>query len=115
MVSILAIVILGGKRTFLGPIIGSIIFISLPQIFSNIREYRMIIVGFIILLCIIFLKNGIVPTVSRFFENKVLERKIRKNGNSWPLSTLDITSIASTNIEREIITQLRSKYLNWIS
>ena len=82
MVSILAIVILGGKRTFLGPIIGSIIFISLPQLFSGIREYRMIIVGFIILISIIFLKNGIVPTIARFLESKVLERKIKKNGNS---------------------------------
>ena len=36
----------------------------------------------------------------------------RKNGDSWPLSTFDIISIASTNIEMDIITQLREKYAN---
>lgn len=82
MVSILAIVILGGKRTLIGPIIGSVIFIALPEIFSGLKEFRMIIVGFIILISIIFLKDGIVPYISRFFKNKIIERKFNKNGNS---------------------------------
>lgn len=82
MVWILAIVILGGKRTYLGPLIGSAFFIILPQIFSNVKEFRMVIVGCIILISIILMRDGIVPTISRLWKNKIIERKFKKNGNS---------------------------------
>ena len=62
-----------------------------------------------------------VEAVTTWFENNHLGKlargcvdivRNRKNGKSWPLSTFDITSIASVNIEMDFITQLKQKNRN---
>ena len=64
--------------------------------------------------------NSEIPekTVSTWFKPNYLGKlagdcveivKRRKNGDSWPLTPTDFTSIASTNVQMDIITQLRTK------
>jgi len=64
MIWMLAVVILGGRNTFSGPIVGAAIFVFLPQLLVDIRELRMVIVGVILLICILVMRDGIVPSLS---------------------------------------------------
>lgn len=67
-VNILAYAVFGGTTTFLGPIIGGMTLIALPQIltnglpeiFTNIERYSDMINGFVLVLVIIFLPGGLV-------------------------------------------------------
>jgi len=64
MIWMLAVVILGGRNTFSGPIVGAAIFVFLPQLLVGIGELRMVIVGVILLVCILVMRDGIVPSLS---------------------------------------------------
>jgi ABC-type branched-subunit amino acid transport system ATPase component/ABC-type branched-subunit amino acid transport system permease subunit len=64
-VSFLAATLLGGSGTLLGPLVGTVIFVLLPQIFAALYNYYLMIVGLILFFAIFFLKEGIVGTLSR--------------------------------------------------
>jgi len=59
-VDILAFAILGGTRTLWGPIVGSIVLTVLPELFRFLGPYRLAVNGFIILMAVLYLPNGIV-------------------------------------------------------
>lgn len=63
-VDILTFAILGGTKTFWGPVAGSAILTILPEIFRFLGPYRLIINGSILLLIILYLPNGIVDIES---------------------------------------------------
>jgi branched-chain amino acid transport system permease protein len=62
MVTTLAAIVLGGRRTLLGPVIGSIIIILLPEIARPLAEYRQIVVGCVLVLVVIFTPQGLGDT-----------------------------------------------------
>ena len=64
MTWLLAVVILGGRRTFAGPIVGAGFFVFLPQLLAPAKEFRFVIVGVIMLLSVLLLRNGIVPSIT---------------------------------------------------
>jgi branched-chain amino acid transport system permease protein len=87
MIWMLAVVILGGRNTFSGPIVGAAIFIFLPQLLMDIRELRMVIVGGILLVCILVMRDGIVPSLSLLVKrriNGVLRKPGGQEGKSGP-------------------------------
>ncbi|WP_209123285.1 ATP-binding cassette domain-containing protein [Alkalihalobacillus sp. BA299] len=55
-----SVVILGGREKTAGPLIGAIIFCSLPEIFRAAKEYTVLMQSSILLLMIIFLPNGVI-------------------------------------------------------
>ena len=59
-VDILAFAILGGTRTLWGPIVGSIVLTVLPELFRFLGPYRLAVNGFILLMAVLYLPNGIV-------------------------------------------------------
>jgi len=59
-VEILAFAILGGTRTLWGPIAGSIVLTVLPELFRFLGPYRLAVNGFILLMAVLYLPNGIV-------------------------------------------------------
>lgn len=67
-VNILAYAVFGGTTTFLGPIIGGMMLVALPQvltnglpnIFENIERYSDMLNGLVLLLVIIFLPGGLI-------------------------------------------------------
>jgi len=69
-VTIVVMVIVGGKGTVLGPIVGAIIFTLLPEWLRAIDNYRMLIYGLILMFSILFMKRGIVPSFARIIKKK---------------------------------------------
>jgi branched-chain amino acid transport system permease protein len=59
MISILVMVVLGGKGTVLGPVIGAFIFTFLPEYLRFAKDLRLPIFGLILILGIVFLPRGI--------------------------------------------------------
>ena len=53
------IVIVGGSRNLMGPIIGSIIFVLMPELLRWTGEIRLVLFGAALILCIIFMPQGI--------------------------------------------------------
>jgi len=62
MVTTLAAIILGGRRTLLGPVIGAAVVILLPEISRPLAEYRMIVVGVVMVLVVLYTPQGLGDT-----------------------------------------------------
>jgi branched-chain amino acid transport system permease protein len=63
-VDILAFAVLGGTRTYWGPIAGAAVLSLLPEVFRFLGPYRLALNGLILLLVIIYLPKGIVDRSS---------------------------------------------------
>ena len=60
-VTMLVMVISGGRRTFVGPIIGAVVFTILPELLQSAAAYQMAIYGLIIILTISYFPEGLFP------------------------------------------------------
>lgn len=69
-VTMVVMVIVGGKRTIWGPIVGAVLFTLIPELLRFMDNYRMLIYGLILMLSILFMKNGIVPSVGAMLRRK---------------------------------------------
>jgi len=74
-VDILTFAILGGTRTFWGPLVGSTILTILPEMLRFLGPYRLALNGIILLLVVLYLPNGIVnkdtfDNLKRLFKEK---------------------------------------------
>ena len=72
----LVMVIVGGRGTILGPIVGAFIFVFLLEWLDFVKEWKMVIFGGILLLSLLFLPGGVVPgvkTVTRRAFDEVQE------------------------------------------
>jgi branched-chain amino acid transport system permease protein len=57
--------VLGGLGSILGSIVGAAILVILPQVLTLFHEYEHIVLGLIMIVFMIFLPAGIVPTLAR--------------------------------------------------
>jgi len=62
----LLVVIIGGVETVLGPVIGAIVVVLLPEFLSFLAEYRLLFVGVLLLVILLVTPDGIVGTVVRW-------------------------------------------------
>ena len=62
VIAALSYVVLGGRRSVAGPIVGAAILLALPEISRPLADYRMALYGAILMLVIAFLPRGIVDT-----------------------------------------------------
>ena len=62
VVAALSYVVLGGRRSVAGPIVGAAILLVLPEFSRPLAEYRMALYGAILMLVIAFMPRGIVDT-----------------------------------------------------
>ena len=60
-----AMVIIGGKGTMYGPLLGALFYISAPEALRAVGEVRMIIFGFAVVLFVLYLPGGIWPVIIR--------------------------------------------------
>ena len=81
----LVTVLVGGSGTLAGPVLGSFIFIFVPELLRIAEDLRLVLFGAIIVVCIIFMPQGIYPAlvsvwrrVTRMWHstNSNLRRKI---------------------------------------
>lgn len=67
---ILAMVLVGGAGTKIGPIIGSAILVILPEILRGVSQYRFFIFGVVLLFSVIFMSTGIMGIIKKYFIEK---------------------------------------------
>lgn len=53
-------IVIGGMGTFWGPLIGTLFMVTLPEFLRTFQEYRLLILGILLILTITFLPQGIV-------------------------------------------------------
>lgn len=63
LTSVLAYIILGGRGTVLGPIVGVAILTALPEIARPFADYRPLFTGLLMMLMIAFLPHGVVDSI----------------------------------------------------
>lgn len=63
-VELVTMVVLGGMGSIFGSLVGAAIMVVLPQALSVFHDYEHIILGLIMMLCVILLRSGVVPTLS---------------------------------------------------
>ncbi|HMH49340.1 MAG TPA: branched-chain amino acid ABC transporter permease [Candidatus Acidoferrum sp.] len=66
-VTMVIMVVAGGKGTLAGPIVGALLFTALPEALREVTswQWQMLTYGLILVLLVFFLPRGIVPTLSR--------------------------------------------------
>jgi len=65
-VTMVIMVVAGGKGTLLGPVVGALLFTVLPEVLREAMawQWQMLAYGVLLVLLVFFLPRGIVPTVS---------------------------------------------------
>ncbi|MBP1971265.1 branched-chain amino acid transport system permease protein [Virgibacillus natechei] len=74
----LTYLVIGGIGTLSGPVVGTLLLVSLTQYLQFLQEYRMLLFGPILLLIVIFYPKGIVGGVNKLINK--LKRKKTKGG-----------------------------------
>jgi branched-chain amino acid transport system permease protein len=69
-VELVTMVVLGGLGSIVGSIVGAAVLITLPQALTVFQEYEHLMLGFIIIVSMIFMRRGIVPTLSDLLARK---------------------------------------------
>jgi len=70
VVSILSFVVLGGRRSVLGPLVGTATLVALPEIARPLADNRMLIYGVLLILVMSFLPRGIVDTTAEWLARR---------------------------------------------
>ena len=70
-VQFLTMVVIGGMGTVMGPIIGSIFLVLLPELLRGLARYQMLIYGVMLMLCMSFIPYGLMS----FFEKGLSKLK----------------------------------------
>ncbi|HEY1364014.1 MAG TPA: branched-chain amino acid ABC transporter permease [Xanthobacteraceae bacterium] len=63
-IELVAMVALGGMGSVAGSLVGAGVLVILPQTLTVLHEYEQVALGLILMGCMIFLRRGIVPSVS---------------------------------------------------
>jgi branched-chain amino acid transport system permease protein len=69
-IEFVAMVVLGGMGRVSGSVVGAALLVTLPQILTVFVDYEQIVLGLIIMLVMIFLRQGIVPGVMRMLARR---------------------------------------------
>jgi branched-chain amino acid transport system ATP-binding protein len=77
----LLVVMVGGADTVLGPLVGAIIVVLLPEVLSFLAEYRLLFVGVLMLLVLRLAPAGIVGLMSGFLSKPALSRRAEPSKN----------------------------------
>jgi len=67
-IMILCIVVLGGKGSVRGVILGALILILLPEYLRAFQQYRMLIFGFLLVVMMVFRPGGIIQNVRKVYK-----------------------------------------------
>jgi branched-chain amino acid transport system permease protein len=68
MVAMLLMLFIGGRGTVAGPVVGSILFTIIPEYLRVVKAFRMPIYGLLLILAILIMPRGIVPTLYSFWD-----------------------------------------------
>ena len=64
---IIVVCLLGGMHTFLGPVLGAVVYILINKIIANYTEYWALVLGIIIIMLVLYARGGIAGFISERF------------------------------------------------
>jgi branched-chain amino acid transport system permease protein len=70
-VELVTMVVVGGLGSVAGAIVGAAILITLPQVLTTFHDYEHLMLGLLIMIAMIFLRQGIVPGLASLLPRKV--------------------------------------------
>ena len=59
VISWIGMLIVGGVGTLAGPVVGTLVFFGIPELFRVARLYRLVLLGVVIVLVVLFMPKGI--------------------------------------------------------
>ena len=62
-IELVAMVVLGGMGSIVGSLVGAVVLVVLPQALTVFHEYEQVLLGLIVMVFMIFLRRGIVPSI----------------------------------------------------
>lgn len=86
LVAGLAMVVLGGRTTVWGALVGALVLTSLPEIFRVFADYRAVVQGILLMAVIVYLPRGLADTVIAHLKDRRLRRKAAPAAGPSPAS-----------------------------
>ena len=74
LIGTLSAVVLGGRRSVLGPLVGTTILVLLPEIFRPLADYRQAVYGLLLVVVMAFLPFGVYDSIVMKLHNRRLVR-----------------------------------------
>jgi branched-chain amino acid transport system permease protein len=69
-IELVAMVVLGGMGSIVGSLVGAVVLVVLPQALTIFHEYEQALLGLIVMVFMIFLRRGIVPSLVAAFAGQ---------------------------------------------
>jgi branched-chain amino acid transport system permease protein len=69
-IEMVTMAVLGGVGSVLGAIFGAAILTMLPQLLTVFAEYEMLLMGLVMMLVMIFMRDGLLPSILRLMRGK---------------------------------------------
>jgi branched-chain amino acid transport system permease protein len=63
-VELVTMVVIGGMGSILGSVVGAAVLVALPQLLASFQNYEQIMLGLVMMAMMIFLRSGIVPSLT---------------------------------------------------
>lgn len=73
---LIAIIVIGGKGTLLGPIVGSLVYLVLPEVLRPVKDYYYLVFGVILIGVMLFAPVGIVGGLQALLSKRVSESNL---------------------------------------
>lgn len=70
-IELVAMVVLGGMGSIAGSLVGAAVLVLLPQALTSLHEYEHLVLGLVLMGVMIFLRNGIVPSLAAAVRGRV--------------------------------------------
>lgn len=69
-IELITMAVLGGAGSVVGAILGAAILTTLPQVLTVFQEYEQLALGLIMMLVMIFMRNGLLPSLARLVKGR---------------------------------------------
>jgi branched-chain amino acid transport system permease protein len=69
-IELVAMVVLGGMGSIVGSLVGAVVLVVLPQALTVFHDYEQALLGLIVMVFMIFLRRGIVPSIAAAFAGR---------------------------------------------
>jgi branched-chain amino acid transport system permease protein len=69
-IELVTMVVLGGMGSVFGGLVGAAVLTALPQFLTALHEYEHAVLGLVLVACMIFLRDGLVPTLAERFRRE---------------------------------------------
>lgn len=69
-IELVIMVVLGGMGSVFGSIIGAAVLVTLPQVLTVFSDYKHLMLGLMVMVLMIFLRDGILPSLMKLFGGR---------------------------------------------